>query len=288
MSVRRRVIFVSVFLPRMILQFLRRKHPVYAILSTQRDGPGDVVPRSKFIIASSPRTGSGIFTRTLQDECPVGIPSEYLNPPFRRMLERAWGTSGDPEEYWPELLRRRTDTNGFFGLKAHWSQFQVFLHNYGARFLDEVRAFNWVFVYRQDKLAQAISWEKARQSWSWDSRQKPIAPVIYDAAAIYQRLAEAYREHEMWEQFFAEAGYEPFPLSYEEISADPQSAFRRLFQHIGADPEKAANLTFSASQRQRNQTTADWYARFVREENWPQAYMQSSGSHTTPSTSRQG
>ena len=93
---------------------------------------------------------------------------------------------------------------------------------------------HFVWVTREDKVRQAISWFKARQTGVWGQDQEQSAPKLgrawrlgttlqpgelafdYDGIAALMRQAEA--EDAAIGQFFVTSGIEPFRVVYEEFT----------------------------------------------------------------------
>lgn len=125
-----------------------------------------------------------------------------------------------------------------------------------------------VFVHltRGDRLAQAVSLIKARQTGLWhiapdgtelERTAPPVAPR-FDAdeiARTAQALAAADRG---WEAWFAAEGIAPLRLRYEDLAADPLAALARVCAALGRDVP--AGVTPGVA-RLADAGTQDWLAR---------------------------
>jgi LPS sulfotransferase NodH len=106
-----------------------------------------------------------------------------------------------------------------------------------AGLLDQaIRHGRFVFMSRQDRLGQAISWEIARQTRRWTSE---IAGELTDDAVVYSRANIDYRihlidrENRELETFFSANGIRPVRVQYEQLVEDPQEALDRIGDQLG-------------------------------------------------------
>lgn len=132
--------------------------------------------RKSYIVAASYRSGSTHLCRLLWQTGRLGAPTEVLNPTrqFYFLMTRLRASS--PADYIAKLVARRTSINGIFGLKAHFRHFQLFLSDY-PRLLEALSPVTYIHIYRQDKIAQAVSAAKAWQTDQWASPSKGRAPI---------------------------------------------------------------------------------------------------------------
>ncbi|MCD6034057.1 MAG: hypothetical protein K0S78_6243, partial [Thermomicrobiales bacterium] len=129
-----------------------------------------------------------------------------------------------------------------------------------------------VWVTREDKVRQAISWFKARQTGVWGQDQGQSAPKLgrawrlgdeplepgelafdYDGIAALVRQAEA--EDAAIGQFFATSGIEPFRVVYEEFTPRYEETILALLRWLGVTLPRAA--------RCRGATLSGVISRFV-------------------------
>jgi LPS sulfotransferase NodH len=94
-----------------------------------------------------------------------------------------------------------------------------------------------VWVRREDRVLQAVSHYRARNTNQWvrpdgdpDAR-RPDPP--YDADEIERSLRWLTRVDRGWERFFARAESPPFIVVYERLAADPNPILRALGDHLG-------------------------------------------------------
>ncbi|MCC2629268.1 MAG: hypothetical protein K0S14_2918 [Thermomicrobiales bacterium] len=164
--------------------------------------------QTSYLVLATPRSGSTLLGQGLQASGFAGDPKEFFGHKMPFWMER-WRTARQQPELaelpLPEILYRLFPN----------------LH--------------FVWVTREDKVRQAISWFKARQTGVWGQDQEQSAPKLgrawrlgdeplqpgelafdYDGIAALMRQAEA--EDAAIGQFFATSGIEPFRVVYEEFT----------------------------------------------------------------------
>lgn len=125
----------------------------------------------------------------------------------------------------------------------------------------------FVHLARGDRVAQAVSLVRARQTGLWHraadgselERTAPPAPPRFDAAAIGREHAALQAAEAGWAAWFAAEGISPLRLRYEDLAADPAAALARVLAVLGL-PAPAQALPPTA--RLADATSAEWAARF--------------------------
>jgi len=234
-----------------------------------------------FFICSTPRTGSMMLADLLADTGLVGRADEFFGEPFRQNVV-------------PGLTRRGFDDyllgctekarRGTFGVKLHWDQVEVFLHllrlRRGLGGLSDAQVIgavfpgpSYVFLTREDTLAQAVSWWKAIGSGKWVDEESPAAEPEFDAGGIAGRVRRIGEHNEAWRRWFETNRVEPLHVTYEELAADPAVGARRVLEFVGVDVP--ADLQVEP----RTERQAD-----ALNEAWIRRYRELSGSHEASTT----
>lgn len=224
-------------------------------------------PRRIYVVASTPRTGSTLLCRTLWDTGLAGAPKEYLNPMQLRDWEVRLGStrsalahrllrgdglallrhsSWDAERLDRHLARvmdRRTAANGWFGLKIHAHHHRRW---FAVRDLEErVGEIRWIRIQRDDKLAQAISWERAVQTGRWASHQElPARRARYTREGIDRRLADIARDERWWDDLLR--GRPVLTLTYEQITRQRIGAVREVLRWLDVEGAESVGLPAEA------------------------------------------
>jgi LPS sulfotransferase NodH len=253
------------------------------------DQPG-TASRS-IVLASSQRTGSTLLGTALRRTGCAGVPLEYftegaigaaadllgaprlpLRSRARRQVQRArlrhdWAATWDVEPgtvgpYLDHLVRCRTTPNGVFALKVHWNHYAAMMQA-GLPIEAFPQPVSWVRVVRRDRLAQAVSLARARQSGQWSAaqvvrRRRPYEP-FFDETAITAALADVDAWNAGWQSYFSVAGITPIRVVYEDLVADYPGEMGRLFDALDLDVVVEPNPPM---RRQADEISASWIERY--------------------------
>jgi LPS sulfotransferase NodH len=223
-----------------------------------------------FFLCSTPRTGSTMLGNMLAETGLVGRAGEYFGETFRREVVPGLTRAGF-DGYLVGCLEHARGT-GSFGLKLHWDQVEVFVHHLrlrrglrGASDAEVIAAIfpspRYVFLTREDTLAQAVSWWKAMTSGKWTDGRPITGAAAFDYEGIEGRVKQVEAHNERWRRWFAANGVEPLELSYESVAANPGDAVRRVLDHIGV--EVPADVAIQPrTERQSDAVNEDWIRRY--------------------------
>jgi LPS sulfotransferase NodH len=207
---------------------------------------------------------------------------------FLSGLLASTGVLGRPEElFWvPEgtesrpsaasALRRGTSANGVFGCKLQLEQWRDVLER-ERRAAPELadrelvaRAFPnplYVWLQREDRLAQAVSWSRGVQTEQWRAVDSVRAEPVYHAEQIAGLLELIGEEHDDWERWFAEQGIEPHRVTYEQVLADRRAAVEGIARAAGVPlPDGIELAPYPGMERQADGINDEWIRRFRESE----------------------
>ena len=275
---------------------MRRRSPFL----DPRNGPEGDLPAPApsgsartFVIASLPRTGSTLLGHLLRLTGEVGDPREYLNPMQVRDFEVRFGettarrlgqrllrgpaiglaTRGHWNQerlgrYLARVRMRRTGPSGWFGLKLHWHHLRFWFLDRGWPVAEVLGPERWIWIRREDRVAQAVSWARALQTGRWASHQRALLPAVYRPRQISRLLHTIEANERAWQEFFERRGIEPLELIYEELVVAPGPQIAAVLARLGvaASPPKIDGLSHA---RQGDATNARWIARFQAEAGRP-------------------
>jgi LPS sulfotransferase NodH len=189
-------------------------------------------------------------------------------------------------------IDRATTPNGVFGAKVMWGYFNGFV--------DSLRDMNnnavgstrqvceqtfpnlslWVFVTRQDKVAQAVSLWKAIQNWTWKRDDGDGALIrhdlTYNYAAIEHLVLQLHQHDREWGEFFASSGIMPHVVVYEQLAQNYEQTAIDIVRALGipnADHTKFAERKMA---RQADTLSQEWIERFRTERSERERTMASS------------
>ena len=141
-----------------------------------------------------------------------------------------------------------------------------------ARFGRAFSTTHYVYLSRQDKVAQAVSLTKAEQTGLWhvhaDGRERERIgtprPVAYDSCLLAKQLEELRAHDAAWQRWFESNRIEPLPVTYEALSEDPQAVLHSLLGALGLDQSAAAKIK-PRTGKLANEESRDWIVRLRRE-----------------------
>ena len=244
-------------------------------------------PERSCLIGATWRSGSGLLARALADTGLVGD--------MRREHFWLWEPQCNVGDLYArrsllyfcrELVRSTRTPNGVFGVKLMWPHLSGVLR--GLRELDEFRgrpdgaivesvfpAPRFVWIRRQDRVAQAVSFYRATMTNLWrvwpDGRSgrapmKPIPRALpYDFDTIARRLRTIERCEAAWAKFLAGQGLPFLEVTYEEVAADLRSTVLRVLDFMGIDVDPGRIQPVPALARMGGVESAEWTARFRAE-----------------------
>lgn len=198
-------------------------------------------PQTRYIICSSPRTGSTLLGQMLKDSNCAGDPLEYFNPQYLQALRRRFNTSRF-DEIVQLLERHRTSNNGVFGIQMHWSHFsKIFQHNPTAENLFFEKFDKVIFIRRKDKIAQAISLYRASTTKLWSSLDEEKSNATYctedeafDPEALSRFLHYVIHQDEAWRKYLSGKDKPCLTVFYEDLAQNWEHTSRDVLNFITA------------------------------------------------------
>ena len=239
------------------------------------------------MLCTAPRSGSTLLCRLLAATGVAGNPASYFYDPTVEEwlsdlgLAAEAGASGLDRLHMVvgEVLRRGRAGTGLFGLRQQATG-RAFLcaqlAHLAPQETTEAGRIRVVFgptlflhLTRSDKVAQAVSLLKARQTGLWHQapdgsdleRTAPHQDPAYDPEAIRACVADLTRQDQDWTTWFQREGITPLCLTYADLSADPLTMLRHVLDHLGLDPAAADGVT-PGTRKLADSTSADWVERF--------------------------
>jgi LPS sulfotransferase NodH len=205
--------------------------------------------RRRYLILSSPRSGSTMLCSALIASGHAGYPMEYLSPQNiarYRAVRGHWSAA----ESQLDFEKRRTSRNGCFGMKLHANQHvavfgpQVGEDRAGVKFL---RGFDrFILCHRRGKVEQAVSniLANERKVWNYDGTDelrfadRHFRPL--DTELISTEIARMAGEERFWREAVEKLGLPALDIAYEDLSADAPATLARAFAFLGLPPPEAS------------------------------------------------
>ncbi|OPX08642.1 Stf0 family sulfotransferase [Mycobacterium sp. AT1] len=236
--------------------------PAEDFVDRQYDEPEATQTTDVMILLSTPRSGSTLLCELIRKN--YGYTAhEYLQPfQYMPLLADRWSClkNGvvDGSAYIDALRRHRTHKNGWLGINVHGNHLPYFVGV--EEHLRDVRI-HYLYLRRQDHVAQAISFEIARQSRKWSNQFDSTTAAKYSFRRILRMLKIIQNQNTVIQSFLTERGVPYQELTYESLVARPRETVLSL---PGLASDRPLSLTPRLC-RQANQQSEEWTQRFVRD-----------------------
>ena len=243
-----------------------------------------------YVICTSPRSGSTLLCQLLDQAGNAGHPdSHFHQPDFEKWLSY-YSFRTDQFSVHNDALKaifqaahaRGKGKSDIFGLRLQRPSFDFFAEQLSLlhpSMPDDKSRINAVFgntlfihLTRQNKLDQAVSYVKARQSGLWhlaadgtelERLSEPKEPR-YDSASIAAQLALFEQMEAEWNAWFHREGITPLRITYDELAAVPCRTLSRILKTLGlAYPQR--NEITPPTAKMADATNKDWVERFLSE-----------------------
>lgn len=214
-----------------------------------RAEPGPVVARRSYLVCSVQRAGSWLLCHALEETGVLGRPAEYFHRGDEPFWRSRWGATSE-DAFLRAVQQEPVTPNGVWGAKMMWN----YLGDAVARLrawpqLDMAAdapdpevlaaafpALGYVWLRREDKLRQAISWWRAAVTGQYGLApgEVPADPPPFDRDAIGRLLGYAQACEAGWRDWFAAHSITPMEIVYEDLIEDVGQAARLAagFLHV--------------------------------------------------------
>jgi trehalose 2-sulfotransferase len=248
----------------------------------------DRPPSIAYLVCATPRSGSTLLCETLGATGVAGRPLEHFEVlshtglprqpreylaelDDRRVLELlpvldAAVPPMEPAAAWAARIRRAgRSANGVWGGKLMWGHVEDLLAR--ARRLDGLETADlagalaallgdvrFIFVTREDRIAQAVSLWRAIQTQRWRADgPAPPEQAAYSFAAIDHLVARLERDEQAWRRWLGARRLRPLRVAYEQLAADPRGTVADVLRFLGlpADDLPAPALRHQSDARSR-------------------------------------
>jgi LPS sulfotransferase NodH len=201
----------------------------------------------------------------------VGRAGETFGEPFRRDVVPTLSRRAFDDYLVRESARRARGTTTL-GFKLHWDQVELFLYLLRLRrglgsatdagvITAVFPSPHYVFMTREDTLAQAVSWWKSITTGKWVDGQPAKGEPRFDADGIAGRVRQIEAHTQAWQRWFDANGIEPLAVTYERLAADPTREARRVLEFVGV--EVPADFTVvPRTEVHANAVNSEWIERY--------------------------
>ena len=121
-----------------------------------------------------------------------------------------------------------------------------------------------IFIRREDKLRQAISFYRARKTRTWVKKNSDDSPIptefLPEKIISIKKVME--KREVAWIDYFAQQDIEPLEIWYETLEKDPVRVIRKIGRFLEVDLPKPL-LPHSTMKIMRDKITEDWVEEIV-------------------------
>jgi LPS sulfotransferase NodH len=223
-------------------------------------------PKQCYIICCTPRSGSHLLADGLSATGVAGRPAERF-PKFceqdssftseqadewvtERPTNAPFDVDGD-RKYIEEVLEDGMTENGVFGFNLHWFQFDDAVRRLraytGNKDNDDPRAvferafpnLSYIWLRRQDKVAQAVSWYKAILTLQFhkihggDAKAQKRDELAFNYRKIQKCLSSLQNGENCWAKYLATCGKKPIIVQYEDFVGSYSNTIQRVMFEMG-------------------------------------------------------
>jgi trehalose 2-sulfotransferase len=230
-------------------------------------------PNTSVFVCGIQRAGTWLLAHLLRSTGVAGRPEDFFDPEEIPRRRAAWGVSADGD-YLERVKAAGTTPNGVFAAKLAWNARDLFLgqirrvsRDYESADVAAIAAVfpkpRFLWLRREDELAQAVSWAKAAQTGQYAAHQRPEREPEFDFEQIDSLLHLVRVETGVWRRWFAANGVEPFRLTYEELCDDQVACVTRILEYLGLESAPGAGIAPPGElTKQADAVNADWIARY--------------------------
>lgn len=231
--------------------------------------PRPASPRKRYLIATTPRTGSTFLCSRIGEFGALGYPMEFLNETYIGEFDRIF-PSPSLSDYEGFVAATFSSPDKVFGLKADWWQFyEAQRLGFAGGLVSPLDLI--VYLRRNDIVAQAVSLVLASETHVWHARevfQDDLSTlhtgIEYDQGRIIAAAQRLLDEEFYWREFFKRSATPIVELAYEQLSQDIDTAVHEIAASLGVDLEPTAPSAQAITQT-TSRVGAAWIERFHAE-----------------------
>jgi LPS sulfotransferase NodH len=211
----------------------------------------------------------------------AGVPEEYFllqadEPGFEFSRWSNAHNVHNQDEFIEMVKEKGTTSNGVFGSKMMWNYFPETMHllrkTSGFQTISDARVLQqlfpnlrYIWITRNDKVRQAVSWSIAAQSnvyasWMGEVREEELTFDFSQIDNLHRLVLEG---ESGWRAFFNENNIEPFHVTYEALVNNYEGTAKSILDFLSI--EYPANLVFSKRKlrKQANALNDAWVEKYL-------------------------
>lgn len=228
-----------------------------------------------YIVCSVPRSGSSFFCETLRATGALGRPVEYFSRSNERTYRSRLGAAS-VRDYVQKLVAEMTAFGSVFGAKIMYRDLERLLAGLRseaalpeARDRDLLEAaipgVRMIWLTRRNKIRQAVSFVRARQTQSWAWHDEPVAAPRYDYALLDSALSELEGQEARWRSFFSRNHIAPLVVVHEDFVSRAVEAVEHVLEFLEIPHQALPGAQEAWTLRQSDTLSEEWARRFEEE-----------------------
>lgn len=245
------------------------------------------LPQRTYLVCATHRSGSNLLCQALWHTGKAGYPQEALSPTRSAPIAREHGVPYDPQKqfavYFSTLMRLRQSPNRIFGAKLMWSHVDWFMDRLkadqawpGPGDATPAETLNMllpdlamIWMRRRDKVRQAISLVKAKQTKLYNSMQEEEKEAVsepeFDFEAIRKEVNRLHEDDLAWQEFFDASPWTPHEVVYEDFVEDYDGTIRGVLALLGVRTPDDYHAPATNYRRQSDEVNDAWFARYEKQ-----------------------
>lgn len=251
---------------------------------------GVTLPKRSYMICSNYRSGSTLLASALNKTHVAGYPNEYFierqvkyEKQVLKLDFQDW--TENVEAYLSSLLQHYQTPNGVFGLKIMYADFhnltvslQQKRPDHNTNTLDLLKHFlpnlRFIYIYRRNKLRQAISMVKSSQSSIWHIHKDQEAPVYSDSLSFDRQQIDStietgiIRPELKWAEFFYRNDIQPMVVAYEDFIQNYEQTLAEALRFIDPPGMEPWNIGDPPLKQIADDINEAWYQQYKDQRGW--------------------
>ncbi len=212
------------------------------------------------VMLAEGRSGSSWLGKLTNDIGTMGVSSEWVDPKLLGVGHKVT----DARTYLDAVISAASSENGRFALKVFPRHVLWFAEHFGADFLSLCgSSYETTFVRltRNDRLRQAISLVRAKQSGRWSSDAKADGrAIVFDRGEIARAIHFLERSEAFWNAYQLIGGMDVVRFAYEELVNDPSPFLDWSAKTLDVTYDRCPATTYAI---QRDSETEIWVKKFT-------------------------
>jgi len=214
------------------------------------------------------------------------VPESYFRRQDREKWARSWGVfdahqnAYDFKEYLKACMKAGLTPNGQFGCRIMWGTMDELIADIKIAYpecegtdralLEHVFGeTKFIYLKREDVIAQAVSRLKAEQTGLWHvnsgDKQQDVIPLKYDAAALKAFVAEAGEHNQAWLDWFNRNEVAPHQIIYEDLTKATEKTIRGALAFLEIECDNRHKIQAN-NKKMSDSLSREWIEKFRKEE----------------------